>query len=179
MNGRVLLLALAAAALLAPAPARAVDPGADFAPIARVLLSPRCKNCHPAGDAPLVGDLSMKHRMNVTRASSEAGLPCTTCHRSANAHVEHGPPGVPNWRMPPREHPMVFEGKTPRELCESLKDPARNGGKKLPALEEHFASDPIVLWSYDPGPGRSLPPVPHGELVREVKRWIASGAPCP
>jgi hypothetical protein len=163
---------------LAEPRAGATDP-ADFGPIATVLLSPRCKNCHPAGDAPRIGDRSTKHRMNITRASAESGLPCTACHRTTNSPLVHGPPGVPNWRMPPREHPMVFEGKTSRELCEALKDPAKNGGKTLAALEEHFASDPIVLWGYAPGPGRSMPPVPHDELVRSVKRWVVAGGPCP
>ena len=174
----LLVLALAGAALLAEPRAAATDP-ADFSPIARVLLSPRCMNCHPAGDAPLNGDRGAKHRMNITRASADAGLPCTTCHRGANAPVEHGPPGVPNWRMPPKEHPMVFEGKTPHDLCVALKDPAQNGGKTLAQLEEHFAKDPIVLWGYDPGPGRTVPPVPHEELVHYVTRWVAAGGPCP
>jgi hypothetical protein len=74
---------------------------------------------------------------------------------------------------------MVFEGKAPRELCLALKDPTKNGGKTLAALEAHFAADPIVLWAYGPGPGRSVPPVPHDELVAHVKRWVAAGGPCP
>jgi hypothetical protein len=184
---RVTLLVLAGGALFAvtQGSARAVDaappaPGvADFAPIAQDLLSPRCLNCHPAGDAPLIGDHGFPHRMNVSRKSAEAGLPCTTCHRDQNADRPHAPPGAPNWHMPPRETPMVFQGKSPRELCETLKDPAQNGGRSLAALEEHFATDPIVLWGFAPGPGRSLPPVSHPELVRHVQRWIAAGAPCP
>ncbi len=176
---------LLAALFATRSPAAAVDappapPGVgEFGPIARDLLSPRCVNCHPAGDAPLVGDHGQPHRMNITRASAEAGLPCTSCHREQNFDRPHGPPGAPNWHMPSKETPMVFEGKTPHELCETLKDPARNGGRTLAALQEHFAIDPIVLWSFAPGPGRTLPPVLHAELVSHVRRWIAAGAPCP
>jgi hypothetical protein len=167
-----------------PGPARATDPSpppaaAHFDPIARELLSPRCVNCHPAGDAPHVGDHGRLHPMNISRASEQAGLPCTSCHRAQNADRPHAPPGVPGWRMPPKETPMVFEGKSPRELCETLKDPTKNGGRTLAALEEHFATDVIVLWGFAPGPGRTRPPVPHDELVRHVKEWIEAGAPCP
>jgi hypothetical protein len=151
----------------------------EFMPIARVLQSPRCQNCHPSGDAPHVGDFGRLHRMNVSRTSAESGLPCATCHRSQNAQFEHGPPGVPNWHMPPREHPMPFEGLTPRALCEQLKDPAKNGGKSLQDLHEHFAGDPLVLWGWNPGPGRTKPPITHADLVTHVDRWIAKGGPCP
>jgi hypothetical protein len=117
---------------------------ADFRAIASVLQSPRCQNCHPAGDVPHIGDQGQRHRMNVSRKSGESGLPCTTCHRTKNARFAHGPPGAPNWHMPPREHPMAFEGKTPHQLCEQLKDPAHNGGKKLEDLHQHFAGDLLV-----------------------------------
>jgi hypothetical protein len=161
---------------LSPAAQAAVD---DFLAVARVLHSPRCQNCHPSDDNPRIGDAGRKHRMNLSRHSPDAGLPCTTCHRSHNTPFAHGPPGVPGWRMPPAERPLVFAGRSPRELCEQLKDPARNGGKSLQALREHLASDPLVLWGWSPGPGRTLPPMPHAELVKHADDWIAAGAPCP
>ena len=161
-----------------------VDPGAEvgkkaFLDVARVLQSPRCMNCHPAGDAPHVGDEGRVHRMNVSRRSPEAGLPCSTCHRSKNAHFEHGPPGVPGWQMPPADHPMPFEKRSAHDLCEQIKDPQKNGGKSLADLHGHFARDPLVVWAWDPGPGRTVPPLPQAELVRQVDAWIAAGAPCP
>ncbi len=152
---------------------------ASFAPIYQVLQSPRCQNCHPSGDAPHLGDSGKLHRMNVSRRSPPAGLPCSTCHRSKNAPFLHGPPGVPGWAMPSAEHPLPFEGKSAHDLCEQLKDPKHNGGKSLADLHTHFAKDALVLWAWDPGPGRTAPPIAHAELVKHVDRWIADGAPCP
>jgi len=177
-------LALSASLAFASTPAPSLAPAIDaalasFAQVFRVLQSPRCINCHPAGDAPLRGDAGTRHWMNVSRRSAESGLPCTTCHQSRNGVAPRSPPGVPDWHMPSASMPMVFQGKTPRELCEQLKDPSRNGGKSLDALREHFAHDPLVLWGWNPGPGRSLPPIPHEELVAHVARWIQAGAPCP
>jgi len=144
-----------------------------------VLTSPRCRNCHPVGDAPLNGNLGLPHAMNVSRLSPDAGLPCTTCHRNENGRDIGSPPGVPGWHMPPREHPMVFERRTSRELCLQIQNPKENGGKSLEALVEHMATDPIVLWGWNPGPGRSRPPISHDEFVAKTKTWVAGGAPCP
>ena len=33
----------------------------------KTLMSPRCMNCHPAGDAPLQTDVSRPHAMNISR----------------------------------------------------------------------------------------------------------------
>jgi hypothetical protein len=181
-------LALASAlASLVPdgAVARADSPAAgagDFLAVVQVLQSPRCQNCHPSDDRPHIGDAGRRHGMNVSRRSMTSGLPCTTCHRGQNAPAPHSPPGiagVPGWRMPGPGNPMVFEGRTPHELCEALKDPARNGGKTLDALREHFASDALVLWGWAPGPGRTLPPMTHEEMQKHVEGWLAAGAPCP
>jgi hypothetical protein len=173
-------VALAALAGVVRGAARAEGaPGSEFAPIYKVLESPRCQNCHPAGDAPHAGDAGMRHRMNVSRRSPDAGLQCTTCHRAKNASFNHGPPGVVGWRMPPAERPLSFEQRSPHELCVELKDPQKNGGKSLADLHEHFAKDPLVLWAWDPGPGRTAPPLSHADLLKQVDAWIAAGAPCP
>jgi hypothetical protein len=162
------------------APADAIERGRDdFRQIARVLQHPRCRNCHPVGDAPLQGDLGKPHAMNITRRSASAGLPCTTCHRDKNSPLVKGPPGVPNWHMPPAEMPMVFEGLGVTKLCESLLDQTKNGGKTREALREHLAKDPLVLWGWNPGEGRTRPPISHVNFVRHVDGWLAAGAPCP
>ena len=161
-----------------PAPKPAEGP-ADFAPIARVLQSPRCRNCHPVGDAPLQGDPGTPHAMNVVRASPAAGLPCTTCHREKNAELAGGPPGAPGWHMPSAATPMPFEGRTPAELCAQLKDPKRNGGRTPEQLADHMDHDALVRWAWDPGGGRAPPPGTHAELVRQSRAWVAAGAPCP
>lgn len=178
------LLAVCGAVAAAPAPAGEAPEQVeaarkDFLDVVRVLQSPRCRNCHPAGDAPLHGDQGVPHTMNISRRSPEAGLACTGCHRERNAPVPGGPPGVPNWHMPPAEMPMIFEGKTPHELCVQLKDPAQNGGKELDELVAHVRDDKLVHWGWDPGPGRSKPPLPHAVFVQKVERWVAAGGPCP
>jgi len=151
----------------------------DFVEVAKVLLSPRCKNCHPVGDRPLRGDHGDFHLMNVSRKSPAAGLLCTACHREHNTPIPHGPPGVHGWRMPSAEVPLVFEGKSPGELCRQLTDPTKNGGKTLAALEAHMGKDELVLWGWEPGPGRTLPPLSHADFMTRVHGWVAAGGPCP
>jgi hypothetical protein len=176
-----LLAAAARGRAQAPAPPPPPTAAAerDFSVVADVLRSPRCRNCHPAGDAPLQGDRGTPHAMNVTRRSPDVGLPCATCHRAANAPMPGGPPGVEGWRLPPADVPMVFEGRSPRELCLQLKDPAKTGGRSLADVRDHVATDHLVLWGWHPGPGRSTPPVSHEALVAAFDRWLRAGAPCP
>jgi hypothetical protein len=177
---RILLASAALGVAVAVGPfARAGDAAGPFATIYAVLESPRCRNCHPAGNAPLQGDVPKRHAMNVTRTSAASGLACTTCHGATNAPFTHGPPGRPAWRLPDADMPLVFEGRSEHALCEQLKNPATNGGKSLAALEEHFDKDPFVLWGWDPGPGRTVPPGSHADLVTAVRAWIAGGAACP
>lgn len=150
-----------------------------FDDVARVLLSPRCRNCHPAGDAPLHGDAGTPHAMNISRRSVEAGLACTACHRDSNSAIPGAPPGVPDWHMPGRDTPMVFEGHTPASLCRQLKEPAATGGRDLADLVVHLEDDPFVRWAWQPGPGRSTPPIAHDQLVARAAQWATAGGPCP
>lgn len=152
---------------------------AHFVEIAKVLQSPRCRNCHPAGDAPLHGDASTPHSMNVSRKSPDAGLRCTTCHRSENQEEEHAPPGVSNWHMPSATTPMVFEGLSVAELCKRLTDTKQNGGRTPEMLKEHMEHDALVLWAWKPGKGRSTPPLTHEALISHTDQWVKAGAPCP
>ena len=165
---------------LAERPAVADDPAvASFTQVAKVLQSPRCVNCHPVGDEPLQGDHAQLHRMKISRRSEDAGLPCAACHQKKNAPFPKGPPGVPGWKLPPRDMPMVFQGKSLHDLCEQLKDPAQNGHKTLAEMRAHMEHDAIVLWGWDPGPGRTLPPLSHSDFAAHARRWIDAGAPCP
>jgi mono/diheme cytochrome c family protein len=112
------------------------DAGARAAFLAayNVFMHPRCMNCHPAGDGPLQGDDSHPHSQNVKRGPDGKGkyaLKCANCHQLTNLPGENMPPGNPNWRLPPPEMPLVFEGKTAGELARQLKDPKLNGGKTL------------------------------------------------
>ena len=122
------------------------------------------------------------HAMNITRASVAAGVPCTTCHQERNSEaigVKGGPPGAPRWSLPPKETPMVFQDKPLTALCEQLKDPARNGQKDMTALLDHVEHDPLVLWGWQPGGKRTVPPIDHATFVAAFKTWAASGGACP
>jgi hypothetical protein len=169
----------------APKPETPPDGLAAFATVRSVLQHPRCQNCHPAGDAPLQGDEGRIHQQNVQRGPTGNGLTgaeCTTCHRDANppdSYGAHQPPGVSKgWHMPPPETKMVFVGLTPTALCEQVKDPARNGGMDAAALRKHL-DDPLVLWAWTPGFGRTPPPVSHADFVKAWETWFAAGTPCP
>jgi len=167
---------------VAPAEATPEAGKKAFLEVARVLQSPRCMNCHPAGDAPLQGDRSKPHGMNITRASVEAGVACNTCHQERNSEavgVRGGPPGAPHWGLPAKEMPLVFQGLTPSQLCEQLKDPARNGKRDAQALLEHVDHDPLVLWGWQPGGRRTTPPLSHEAFVAAWKVWMAAGSVCP
>jgi hypothetical protein len=155
---------------------------AAFLQLYRVLTSPRCQNCHPAGDAPLQGDDSHVHLQNVTRGKDGHGvygMRCDTCHQTTNLPGEHMPPGNPKWSLPSPEHKMVFVGRSPTQLCNQIKDPKQNGGRNLEALTDHIAKDDQVGWGWNPGEGRTLPPLTLPETIAQLKIWIDGGAACP
>jgi cytochrome c5 len=147
-----------------------------------VLMHPRCMNCHPTGDAPLQGDDSHVHTMGVKRGHDGKGmyaLKCSNCHQAENTPGLHQPPGNPNWHLPPEDMKMVFQGKSPRELAATLLDPKLNGGKSKEQLIEHVTFDKLVVGCWNPGEGRTLPPLPHDEFAKQVKLWIETGAYLP
>ena len=153
-----------------------------FLEIHKVFTSPRCQNCHPAGDAPLQGDDSHVHLQNVKRGKDGHGVSamrCETCHQTTNLAGDHMPPGNPKWGLPSPGRKMVFVGRTPAELCRQLKDPKQTGGRSLQQLLEHVADDELVAWGWNPGDGRALPPLSRPETVAQMKTWIDGGAACP
>lgn len=156
-----------------------------FDTIQGVFQHPRCQNCHIPGNAPLQFDAGLVHNQNVQRGpegKGAAGLPCSSCHGESNPPASYGantPPGAPSWHLPPPEQKMVFINLSKAELCATVKDPNRNGGKDFAALVEHVSHDKLVLWGWAPGVGRAPVPVPHDVFVKEFKTWIAGGAPCP
>ena len=184
LTALALVLGVAARNQAAPK-ADAASGLAAFETVRKVFQHPRCQNCHIPGDAPLQFDDGRTHGMNVKRGAGgqgAAGLPCATCHPSRNPPASYGanmPPGAPNWHLPPARTPMVFLHLTPAQLCATIKDPARTGGKDLPAMLDHVASDPLVGWGWDPGAGRGPVPVPRAELTAAFRMWMDAGAPCP
>jgi hypothetical protein len=184
-----LLCAAAAAGLLSCAAGQTVnsqtaadDAGARkaFLEASAVFFHPRCQNCHPAGDAPTVGNESKPHPFNVKRGPNGKGvapLNCAMCHRDTNP--TGGPPGVPNWHMPPEGMPMVFQDRTPGELCRQLKDPKQNGGKTGEQIIGHISGDPLVLWGWNPGGERAIPRMSHKDFSAKMNEWVKKGAACP
>jgi cytochrome c5 len=147
-----------------------------------VFVSPRCQNCHPSGDAPLQGDDSHVHIQDVKRGPAGRGLygmKCHTCHQDANLPGENMPPGNPRWSLPPARMKMVIVGETPGEFCRQLKDPALNGGRSIPQILEHVSKDDLVGWAWNPGDGRTLPPLSRPEFVAAMQKWADNGAACP
>jgi hypothetical protein len=148
----------------------------------KVLMSPRCMNCHPSGDIPLQGDDSHLHTQGVKRGVDGKGvyaLKCANCHQPQNTPGLNMPPGNPKWRLPPAGMKMVFQGKSPRELAAQLKDPKRNGNKTLDQLIDHVSNDQLVLGGWNPGDGRTLPPMSHPDFAKNFKAWIDKGAYLP
>lgn len=157
-----------------------------FNEIAKVVTHPRCMNCHPAGNHPLQSNDSHEHKPPVPRGEAGigvAGLTCNACHTEKNftlvgtGATYKSIPGHPRWQLAPLE--MAWEGKSVRQICEQLKDPARNGGRTLALLHEHFAEDDLVAWGWAPGEGREPAPGNQKQLGELTQAWIDTGAQCP
>jgi hypothetical protein len=164
--------------------ADAVKAKAAFMEASKVFFSPRCTNCHTAGDVPTQGDSAKPHEESISRGKEGKGLAdgvsCDSCHLEQNAEGDGEPPGVPNWRMPSEDMKMVFQGRTPAQLCRQLKDPKQNGGKaKLVDAMHHMEADPLVIWAWSPGGKRALPPLSHKDFMARIKTWVDNGGACP
>lgn len=152
-----------------------------FGEVYKVLMSPRCMNCHPAGNVPLQGDDSHLHQMLPQRGIDGKGvfaMKCANCHQPSNAPGEHTPPGNPKWALPPADMKMVFEGKTARELALQIMDFKRNGHKTKKELIEH-ARDTLVKAGWNMGEGRKPPPLSYEEFVAAWDEWINKGGLAP
>lgn len=152
-----------------------------FMQVYKVLMSPRCMNCHPAGDQPLQGEDSRIHTMNVRRGKDGTGLyaqKCANCHQDKNAPGVHTPPGNPKWHLPPADMKMVFQGRSARQLALQIMDPAQNGHKTKEQLIEH-ARDTLVKAGWNPGAGRAVPPLGYGAFVKAWDTWIEKGGRAP
>lgn len=152
-----------------------------FMQVYKVLMSPRCMNCHPSGDIPLQGDDSHLHAMFPKRGVEGKGvtaMKCMNCHQPKNVPGLNTPPGDPNWHLPPANMKMVFQGRTPAQLAKQLVNPKTNGNKTMEQLIAH-ADDGLVKAGWNPGEGRTLPPLSHAEFKKEWIQWIKTGAFAP
>ena len=174
-----------AVALISVGPGHAQDPGLDaWQGIYAVFSHPRCANCHVEDARPRWSGAhygkTRVHGMNVQRGADGLGNPglrCTTCHQEENAAQLHGPPGAPAWHLAPAE--MVWWQKSSKEICEQVKDPARNGNRTLEEIAVHVRDDDLVGWGWAPGKGREPAPGSAEETYRLLRQWSAAGAPCP
>jgi hypothetical protein len=150
-----------------------------FAELGKVVTHPRCVNCHPAGDRPLQGEAGRLHQPPVARGMDGHGLPamrCSICHQQANFDPARVP-GHPQWHLAPRE--MAWQGRALGEICEQIKDPARNGGRSLDDIVRHLAEDTLVGWAWAPGYGRQPAPGTQKEAGVLAEAWVNTGAVCP
>lgn len=125
-------------------------------------------------------------------------LSCRSCHQNSNGDKEGMPPGNVSAKMPgfvwhmPQPNMTIPEGITAKELCNKWLDPAHNsshlaqrGGRddletfKKEFHEHHAKLDPLVAWSWTPGPGREKAPGERQDFIDAVGVWIEAGAPCP
>jgi hypothetical protein len=83
----------------------------------------------------------------------------------------------PEWHLAPRS--MAWEGKTLAEICQQIKDPARNGNRKVEELLHHSGDDTLVGWAWAPGYGRQPAPGTQLQAKTLVDAWVKSGAACP
>jgi hypothetical protein len=175
------------------APAQDLRPPEDFASIAdraersralfleasKVMLHPRCANCHPQDDSPRQRDGAEMHDPPVTRGPLDRGVPaleCGTCHQDASVELARIP-GAPGWHLAPKV--MAWLGRTPAQICEQVKDPSRNGQRTLAAIVEHAAHDKLVAWGWSPGHERTPAPGSQARFGALVQSWVDTGAECP
>jgi hypothetical protein len=154
-----------------------------FEEAAKVITSPRCLNCHPSTREPTQGNDLHAHLppMSAGVNGDGAGMPCASCHGPTNAATRADSiisiPGNPQWKLAPAS--MAWQGKSVREICLQVQDPARNGGRTLAMVREHLATDTLVGWAWNPGEGRVPAPGTQAQLAALVDAWMATGAECP
>ena len=73
---------------------------------------------------------------------------------------------------------MKWEGLTKEQICED-EGPGRERGRTGKDVIEHMKVDPLVLWAWTPGGGRTPPPLSHERFVEVLEAWVHAGMPCP
>ena len=101
---------------------------------------------------------------------------CGTCHHTEN-NAYANVPGAPYWSLAPRT--MGWFGLKDGEIAKKLLDQSQNGGRTPKDLVEHMAFDSLVLWAWNPGKGRSKPPVELDEWRKILTGWLENGAAIP
>ena len=173
-------------------PVEASDGLAAWDRIYGVVSHPRCSNCHvdesnvPMWSGPSYGE-TRPHGMNINGGLSRIGfesLPCQTCHTQSTDFdsAPHAPPRTGHaWMLAPVE--FAWFGKQSGEICEQMRDPARNGGRDGAGLVEHIIHDAeikaFITWGFNPGGDREPAPGSMQEHLDDMVLWTAAGMPCP
>jgi hypothetical protein len=150
-----------------------------FVEASRVLLHPRCVNCHVAGESPTQGAQAELHEPPLVRGENDdgvVGMYCGSCHADDNGALS-SVPGAPGWKLPPAS--MAWLGKSPGAVCEQIRDPAQNGERDLEKIVEHSAHDALVAWGWSPGADREPPPGTQQQFAELISAWVEAGAACP
>jgi hypothetical protein len=74
---------------------------------------------------------------------------------------------------------MKWQGLTGHDLCLAFKDKNKNGGRSLDEVIAHIDHDALVNWAWNPGADREPIPIPHGDFIKILQRWVNGGALCP
>jgi hypothetical protein len=150
-----------------------------FTEAGKVLLHPRCVNCHPADDRPRQGIGSRLHQPAARRGPDNhgvAGMTCDACHHATNFDAARVP-GHPDWHLAPLS--MAWLGRSLGQICTQIKDRERNGGKTMDEIAHHMAEDSLVGWAWAPGAGRQPAPGTQRQFGELIRGWIDAGAECP
>lgn len=157
---------------------------AMFIEAGKVITHPRCLNCHPNGRVPTQGNNLQLHAPYIHAGEAgrgQPGLSCTACHQARNVDTQGAAfrslPGHGHWSLAPAS--MAWQQKSITEICQQLKDPARNGGRSLAQIAEHMHKDGLVGWAWEPGAGRTAAPGTQEQFGQLIEAWVALGAACP
>jgi cytochrome c553 len=154
---------------------------------------------HPHYYSVVRGETVPTETVEKTGAHVEIGIGspferCLMCHGDSNDETTGIPgtedpahPGKAFWGLAPAA--MAFESSpdvalTGPQLCARLKDKSRNGNRELADTLHHIATEPLILWSWNPGKRangetRTTPPISHDDFVLTFSKWMSDGAPCP
>jgi cytochrome c553 len=155
-----------------------------FTEAAKVIMHPRCMNCHPATRRPTHGDDMHPHEPPMFAGEGNigpAGLACSSCHGDANVATYtagiRSIPGNSHWSLAPAS--MAWQSLSMGDICRQVRDPKRNGSRDLEAIYHHMAEDHLVGWTWHPGDGRVPAPGTQQAFGQLIRGWIDTGAKCP
>jgi len=74
---------------------------------------------------------------------------------------------------------MGWVGLSKAELCLTLLDRRKNGNRSVADLVTHMTNDTLVLWAWNPGRGRTPPPLSFEAFKLALDQWAKAGATCP